>query len=217
VIDLEVENIGETAFPNTDLTLVFYDKGNAIVGNGSLYLNQRLAPHQKIKQQITFEAVDKPVRVAFAAKDVSLSRDHHAVAHAVSMTFRSLPEGANIDIDGQKLGVTPKVLRVPEGSHLLVLTKAGYDKSDYPFEVRPDESNGGTVEVELPVSSDILEMRDGTTISGDIESITWETLRVASGDKKVDVPRNQVKRIILVQRQVPEKTPQAVEAPKANK
>jgi hypothetical protein len=150
--------------------------------------------------------------VAFGIKDISVSQNHRIAAHAVLMTFRSLPEGANIQIDGQQLGLTPKVLRVPEGSHLLLLTKAGFDKAEYPFEVRAEDSNGGSVEVELPSSNDIIEMRDGSTVSGDIESVTWTAVRVLTGDKKVDYPRNLVKRIIFVQRQNQEKS-QAITAP----
>ena len=215
VMDLQVENISEAAFPSSDLALVFYDKGNAIVGNATLYIGQRLEPHQKLKQQINFVALDKPVRLNLGVKDIALSQNHRTVARTVSMTVRSLPEGAEIDIDGQQLGVTPKVLRVPVGAHLLILTKAGYGKSDYPFEVRPEDSNGGSVEVELPVSSDILEMRDGSTITGDIENMSWESVRLMTGDKRVDYPRNLVKRIILVPRIVPEKSAQPTEAPKA--
>lgn len=207
VVDVEIENISNGAFPTSDLTLVYYDKHDAIVGNVSLYIGQRLEPHQKMKQQISFTAVSKPARVAFGVKNIVFSENRRLAVHAVSMTFRSVPEGANIDIDGQKLGVTPKVLRVPEGSHLLLLTKAGYNKAEYPFEVRAEDSNGGSVEVELPSSNDIIEMRDGSAVSGDIESVTWETVRVMTGDKKIDIPRNLVKRIIFVQRQFSEKTP----------
>lgn len=207
--DLEIENIGNEVFPASDLTLVFYDKENAIIGNSVLYIAQRLEPRQKIKQEVNFSAVGKAARVAFGVKDVAVSRDRSLAVRTVSMTVRSVPSGAVIDIDGVGAGLTPQILRVPVGSHVLRLSKPGYNDAEHPFEVRPEDANGGSIEVELPASNDILEMRDGSAVTGDVVDITWESVRVQVGEKEFDYPRNRVKRIILVQRQVPAKGSEA--------
>lgn len=211
VVDLQVENISNAPFPSSDLVLIFYDAEKAIVGNSTLYLAERLAPGQKFKQQILIQAANKPATVAIKAKDVSLSSGHNAALHSVVMTIRSLPEGAEIHVDGTSLGVTPKALRVPEGSHLLTLSKPGYDKADYPFVVSPNESSGGTIEIELPSSNDIVELRDGSTLNGDVESMTWETVRIIVGGEHKEYPRNQIKRIVLVERIAPVAPPAPAE------
>lgn len=212
-VDAEVENVTDKQFPQGGLSLIFYDAENAQIGTANLWIGEGLGPHLKLKQQISFSTNGKPTRIAFSMKDVALSANQKVAAHVVSMTFRSIPTGATIEIDGQPFGVAPKVLKVPEGSHTVVMTKAGYDKAEYAFEVRPTDGNGGYVEVELPTSNDILEMRDGSTVGGDVESITWETVKIIVADKPIEYPRNLVKRITLVQRQVKAVVPPPTPAP----
>ena len=50
------------------------------------------------------------------------------------------------------------------------------------------------------VSHDTVELRDGTVIEGDVESLDARNVTVEVGGKAQSLDRNQVKRISLVQR-----------------
>ena len=213
-VEAEVENLTEKPFPSTYLTLVFYDKDNVQIGTSSLTITEGIAPHGKLRQQVSFNTSGKPARLVFASKEVSVSADGTAIKK-VQVSVRSTPSGADMSIDGQLLGVTPKVLRIPVGSHTLVLTKAGYTKVEYPFEVGEHDGNGGLIEIELGTNNDIVELRDGTSVAGDVISIDPNILKMNVGDKPIEYPRNMVKRITMVQREVQTPTPQATPAAQA--
>jgi hypothetical protein len=64
-----------------------------------------------------------------------------------------------------------------------------------------DELPGGTVSFELGGSArDTVELRDGTIIEGDLQSVDFQNVVVQVGGKAQTFDRNQVKRILLVQR-----------------
>ena len=52
----------------------------------------------------------------------------------------------------------------------------------------------------IGVSHDTIELRDGTIIEGDVESVDAQNVVVEVGGKAQNLDRNQVKRILLVQR-----------------
>jgi hypothetical protein len=68
-------------------------------------------------------------------------------------------------------------------------------------EVAPDDASGGSVSYELGTSAhDTIELRDGTVLTGDLLSVTPTdvTVRIAGAAQRFD--RNQIKRILLVER-----------------
>ena len=96
---------------------------------------------------------------------------------------------------------TPKVVDFTIGVHTLEFSKEGYAPGSTPLEVSADELPGGSVSFELGgLSLDTLELRDGTTVLGDVMSMSLATIvaRVDGKDQKYD--RNLVKKIVLVER-----------------
>lgn len=120
---------------------------------------------------------------------------------AIPLRVLSLPAGANFKVDGEDAGRTPKMVDFTIGVHTLEFSKEGYAPGSTPLEVSADELPGGSVSFELGgLSQDTLELREGTTVLGDVMSISLATAvaRVDGKDQKYD--RDLVKKIILVER-----------------
>jgi len=76
------------------------------------------------------------------------------------------------------------------------------------MEIGSDDASGGSVSYELGASAhDTIELRDGTVLSGDLQSISATEVVVRAGGKDLSYDRNQVKRITLVERGVIQQTP----------
>ena len=98
------------------------------------------------------------------------------------------------------------MLRVAVGKHLLEFSREGFNPGKFPFEIGPDDVSGGSVSFELGASAhDTIELRDGGVLSGDLVSVSGMEIvvRVGGTDQKLD--RDQVKRILFVQRQANER------------
>lgn len=107
-------------------------------------------------------------------------------------------------VDGKEAGVTPIAITASVGTHMLEFSKDGYNTGTFPLVITPDQLSGGTVSYELGSSAhDTLELRDGTVLTVDLESVsaTNVTVRIAGNLQTFD--RNQVKRILLTQREPP--------------
>jgi PEGA domain len=120
---------------------------------------------------------------------------------AISMTVNSVPQGADFKLDGTPAGTTPKIIQVTPGKHVLAFTKEGFTPGTFPFETTTDSASGGTVSYELGTAAhDTVELRDGSVLSGDVESMTATDVVIRVGGTNQQISRNQVKRISLIQR-----------------
>jgi hypothetical protein len=132
----------------------------------------------------------------------------------IPLRVLSVPAGANFKVDGEDQGTTPKVVDFTIGSHTIDFTKEGYAPGSTPLEVSADELPGGSVSLELGgMSQDTVELRDGRNLLGDVisMSLTEVVVRVDGKDQKFD--RNQVKKIILVERVTTQSPPVTQPAP----
>jgi hypothetical protein len=76
------------------------------------------------------------------------------------------------------------------------------------MEIAPDYASGGSVSYELGASAhDTIELRDGTVLSGDLESVSATEIVVRAGGKDLTYDRNQVNKIMLVQREPIQQAP----------
>jgi hypothetical protein len=122
----------------------------------------------------------------------------------ISITINSVPQGADLKLDGMDAGTTPKIVRVSPGKHVLAFSKEGFKPGTFPLEIAPDAASGGSVSYELgSTAHDTVELRDGSVVSGDIESVSATEVVVSVGGTLQRFERNQVKRIILIQRESP--------------
>jgi hypothetical protein len=125
-------------------------------------------------------------------------------AKTISITVNSVPQGASVKVDGVEAGTTPKSIQFSPGKHVLEFSKEGFNSGHFPLEVHPDDASGGSVSYELGTSAhDTIEMRDGTVLSGDVESVSAAEVIVRVGGSSQHFSRNVVKRVSLVERETP--------------
>jgi hypothetical protein len=110
-----------------------------------------------------------------------------------------------VKVDGTEMGTTPKIAQLTIGSHKLEFSKEGFNSGTFPLEIGSDDASGGSVSYELGTSAhDTVELRDGTVLNGDLLSMDATDLTVRVGGSAQHFDRNQVKRILLVQRDRPQ-------------
>ncbi|HLX84811.1 MAG TPA: PEGA domain-containing protein [Terriglobales bacterium] len=121
----------------------------------------------------------------------------------IPMTVISVPAGASLKVDDKDEGLTPARINVGIGTHQLELKKEGFAVATTPLEVAPDEAPGGSITITLGgLSDDTVELRDGTILTGEVESMTLESVVVVVQGQRQKLERNQVKKMFLVERTV---------------
>ncbi|MGB9492329.1 MAG: PEGA domain-containing protein [Terriglobales bacterium] len=209
VCDVVVENLTDKTVPRASFTVYGNDKNNVRIGEGFLVVSD-LNPQQQAKVRLQFNSVGVPARLMISAKKDTLASPD---AKTIPLRVLSVPPGAKLKVDGQEAGVTPVMVRLAVGSHTLDLTKEGYMPGNTPLEVTPDELPGGSITIELGgLSRDTVELRDGTVILGDVLSMSMTLVVVSIDGREQNVDRNQVKKVMLVERQVTQQ-PVVIQAP----
>jgi hypothetical protein len=136
---------------------------------------------------------------------------------SIALTVNSSPQGALLKVDGADAGTTPKVILVGPGKHQLAFSKDAYQSGVFPVEIGANDTSGGTVNYELaPSPLDTIELRDGTVLSGSLDSIQGMDVVVRVGGTLQRIDRNKVKSILLAEREpaTPSDRPPAKAEPK---
>lgn len=186
--DVTAQNVSEQGMPRSIFTVFITDVKGVRIGRARLQLSE-IPPYRTQKSQVQFSAAGTPAGVLLLA------------GKTISLRVLSVPAGANFKVDGEDQGATPKVVDFTIGSHTIDFTKEGYAPGSTPLEVSADELPGGSVTLELGgLSQDMVGLRDGEELLGDVisMSLTEVVVRVDGNDQKFD--RNQVKKVILVER-----------------
>lgn len=208
VADVTVQNLTDKPIPHAVFTVYLSDKGNVRIGDAMLQVSD-LNPGQIARLPFQFNAVGMPANLVISAKKDMLA------GKTVTLTIISVPPGADLKIDGHEAGRTPALVKLTVGSHVVDLSKNGYAPGSTPVEITADELPGGSITIGLGgLYRDTVELRDGTSVVGDVLSLSMTSVivRVNGADQTYD--RNRVKKIILVERQVvPESTVVQPEAP----
>lgn len=192
ITDTIAENLSDKTIGNANFSLYVFDKNKARIGEG--YINvTNVSAGQTVKFQITLAASGNPVSLAVA--------NALGASHTVSMTVNSVPQGAFLKVDGKEVGTTPKVIDVAVGKHTLDFSKEGFNSGKFPLEITSRDASGGSVSYELgSAAHDTIELRDGSVLSGDLVSVTGMQITVRIGGNAQTFDRNQVKRILLTER-----------------
>jgi hypothetical protein len=188
--DTFAENASDKTIGNANFSLYVFDKSNARIGEGYINL-ANVGPGQTVKFQITLSASGNPVSVAVSA----------SAPRSLSITVNSVPQGAVLKVDGKEVGTTPKIIEVAIGKHVLAFSKEGFNSGKFPLEMTSHDASGGSVSYELgSAAHDTIELRDGSVLSGDLISINGMQVQVRIGGNAQAFDRNQVKRILLTER-----------------
>jgi hypothetical protein len=188
VCDVTVQNLKDDPLPKSVFTIFIHDKDNVRIGRSLLRLPEIHAKSSE-KAQLQFSTAGVPAGATLL------------VGRTVALKVSSTPPGANLKVDGHDNGITPRGVDFTVGMHNIELSKEGYATATSPLEVTGDEVEGGGISFELgSMSQDMLQLRDGTTVLGDVMSLTMSSvvIRVDGKDQKFD--RNQVRKILLVER-----------------
>jgi len=193
-----VENTSGKRIPLASFTVYLLDKDKVRIGNGTLNITD-LDPGQQVKL---------PFQVGSLGVPASLSLVAHTDAAGIPTSLRtvplkviSVPPGASLKVDGHDEGFTPATVRLTAGNHTLSFSKEGYLSGSTPVDIKPGEAAGGSITFELGgLSQDSVELRGGTVLQGDVISMTMTSVVVRVDGKEQTFDRNQVQKIILVER-----------------
>ncbi|HLX84809.1 MAG TPA: PEGA domain-containing protein [Terriglobales bacterium] len=191
VTDIIAENLSAKTIGNATFSFYVFDKNKARIGDGNIYLTN-VSAGQIVKFQVTLTASGAPASLTVSRSDTS---------RAVSITVNSVPQGALLRLDGKEMGTTPKIVEVDIGKHVLEFSKEGFNSGKFPLEITSHDASGGSVSYELgSAAHDTLELRDGSVLSGDLVSVNGMQIVVRIGGNAQTFDRNQVKRILLTER-----------------
>jgi PEGA domain len=110
-------------------------------------------------------------------------------------------QGTLLKVDGADSGITPVMVRMTVGTPQLALTQEGYAPGNTPVDLSAEEFPGGSITVELGgLSRDTVELQDGSVVLGDVLSMSMTEVVVGTDGKEQTFPRNQVKKVMIVER-----------------
>lgn len=199
LIDTTAENLWGKKISHLGFNLYLFDKNKTRIGSGWITL-ENLTPGQAVKFQTTVQALGSPASVELSANYVPPELQPLAPPRKVSITVNSVPQGANLSVDGTEMGTTPKSVQLAVGKHSLGFAKEGFNSGTFPLEIGADDVSGGSVSYELGTSGhDTLELRDGTVLVCDLVAVSGMEIRVRVAGALQSLDRNKVKRILLAE------------------
>jgi hypothetical protein len=201
ITDTTAENLWSKRIPEASFALYVYDKNKVRIAEANVSVSN-VAPGEAIKFQTTIASSGPPASLSVTPRYLPKELAPASPPRTVSFTINTVPQGANAKLDGQGIGITPKIARIAVGKHVLDFTKEGFNPGKFPFEIGPDDASGGSVSFELGTSAhDTIELRDGSVLSGDVVSLSATEVVIKVGGNNQSLNRNQVKRILLVERE----------------
>lgn len=199
VSDVVVQNLTSKIMPRATFDVSLLDKNNVRIGNGVLIVDD-LNPGQSAKVQFQCNAVGQPAMLNLAARNVG---GVPTSTRLIPIAIISVPPGAALKVDDQPAGTTPVTIRLMSGTHSLELQKDGFAVAKTPLDVNPDEAPGGSITITLGgLGNDTIELRDGSILTGDVISMTLESVVLNIQGKEQTFDRNRIKKIFLVERTV---------------
>jgi len=199
VMDTTAENLSSRVIPSARFSVYLFDKNKVRVGEDVIAVTN-IGPGETVKFETTVNASGQPVSITL--------HELTATARTISMTIGSTPQGAMLSVDGTQAGTTPRMITVGAGHHTLTFTKEGFNSGTFPLDISQNDVSGGSVTFELGAAAyDTVELRDGTVLSGDLVSVSGMDVEVRVGGAIQHIDRNKVKRVLLVQREMPKPDP----------
>lgn len=201
LIDTTAENLWTKPIKSAVFNLYMFDKNKARIGEGWISLNN-VGIGETVKFQTTMHTIGVPVSLEIHPSSLPPELAPAAPPKTISITINSVPQGASVKLDGADIGITPKIADLGVGKHMLEFEKEGFNIGHFPLEIGPNDTSGGSVSYELGTSAhDTIELRDGSVLTGDLESMSATDVVVRVGGALQHFDRNQVKRILLVERE----------------
>jgi len=186
---------------HAEFSVYLLDASRTRVGEGYVGVSN-LSPNETTKFALSISTLGTPVELKLEPRSLDESLSQFGPAKKISATVYSVPAGAQLRLDGNDAGSTPVVVQLAIGKHDLEFSKEGYRTGHYPIAIGPNDASGGSISFELGgLNTDTVELRDGTSVNGDVISIDALQVTVRMGGEMKPFARNQVKRILLVERE----------------
>ena len=206
VTETAAENLWSKSISNANFSLYLFDKNKIRLAEATINVSN-VAPGETVKFQTTIASSGPPASLSVVARYLPKQLGPVAPPRLVSITVNTVPQGAAANLDGVDVGTTPKIVQVAVGKHILEFSKEGFNPGKSRFEMGPGDASGGSVSFELGTSAhDTIELRDGSVLSGDLVSVSGMEIVIKIGGTDQRLNRNQVKRILLVEREAPAQT-----------
>jgi hypothetical protein len=199
--DTTVENLWTKTISNANFSLYLFDKNKVRIGDAMIAVTN-VRSGETVKFETTISVSGPPASLSISARYLPAELGPAAPPKTISLTVNSVPQGATLKVDGNDMGETPKIVKLSVGKHVLGFAKEGFNAGTFPVDIGSDDTSGGSVSYELGGSvHDTIELRDGTVLSGDLLSISTTKVAIRAGGKDLSYERNQVKKILLVERE----------------
>ena len=203
ILDLAVTNLSGKRIPQASFTFYLFDKQQIRIGQGYIDL-ANMSPNETVKMQVNAQTVGTPATFTIIPQRLPAEIAGAAPPKPIAVTVYSVPSGAKLSVDGKEIGITPISAQLVPGSHTLTFSKEGYNPGTFPMVVTPDQLSGGSVSFELgSAAHDTIELRDGSVINGDVQSMDAMQVVVMVGGTPQKFDRNQVKKLLLIEREAP--------------
>ena len=210
ICDVIVQNVSQKRIPHASLTVRMLDKNKVRIADSMLNITD-LGPGESSKIPLQIFSSGMPATLLLVGTNDSGGIP--TSLKTIPLKVISVPPGANLKVDGKESGVTPKMVSLSIGTHTLEFTKDGYANGSTPVDVTVDEIPGGSITFELGgLSRDTLELRDGTSVLGDVISVSMTSVVVRVNGEDQSFDRNRVKKIALVERETVQQAPAIVPA-----
>jgi hypothetical protein len=185
------ENLSAKPISSASFYLYLLDKNGKRVGEGYLEVTN-LGGGQRAKVPVSVHAMG-----SYASMELLPQHLPSDEPLKIKMHISSVPAGASVKLDSQPSGITPQVLPIAPGKHVLEFSKEGYAAASTPVEVVAN-TPAGSVDIELnPLTLDTVVLQDGTVLLGDVVSMTATTVNITAKGKATKLDRNRVARIVL--------------------
>ncbi len=199
VMDTTAENLSNRLIASERFSIYLFDKNKVRVGEDVIAVSN-LGPGESVKFETTVNASGQPASITL--------REITFAGKTVTLTVNSTPQGADLALDGVHAGATPRLVSVGVGHHTLTFSKDGFNTGSFPLDISPNDVSGGSVTFELGAAAyDTIELRDGSVLNGDLVSISGMDVEIRIGGAIQHLNRNNVKRLLLVQRDAPKPDP----------
>lgn len=199
VMDTTAENLSNHVIAAERFSIYLLDKNKVRVGEDVISVTN-VGPGETVKFETTVNASGQPASITL--------REIAPSAKTISLTVNSTPQGEMLAVDGTQAGTTPRMITVGVGHHTLTFTKDGFNNGSFPLDISRDDVSGGSITFELGAAAyDTVELRDGSVLNGDLVSISGMDVEIRIGGAIQHISRNNVKRVLLVQREMPKSDP----------
>lgn len=194
VAEVTVANVSAKPVPFASFYVYLLDKKGGRVGEGYIELSN-VAPGQQVKVPLTAHAMGSVASMQLQPQHVPSNEPKK-----VPTRITSVPAGAAFKVDGQDGGFTPATVNLVPGQHTLEFSKEGYATGSTAVEVAAGTPIGA-VDFQLAgLAQDTVVLRDGTTVTGDVTSVTLMAVVVKVKGRVRSFDRSQVAKVLFVER-----------------